>query len=163
MFRDGVVWGLATMSRSKDVTIARLCALALCNLSCDFWKEIANSNNCMQVKARASALGFALGKTQQKNRRCSLQTITTYANRKVKRYAENNHDYASTVHCGGENKSVDVTRFAFNVFSREVCTSMAHAPRTPLVETPRQCDRLGWRSLIGRYHPRYLRQCSFSP
>lgn len=53
MFKEGVVWGLATMSRSKDVTIASLCALALCNLTCEFWKEIANSNNCMQARRRA--------------------------------------------------------------------------------------------------------------
>lgn len=53
MFKEGVVWGLATMSRSKDVTIARLCALALCNLSCEFWKEIANSSNCMQASTKA--------------------------------------------------------------------------------------------------------------
>lgn len=48
MFKDGVVWGLATMSRSRDVTIVRLCAVALCNLSHEFWKEIARSNS-MQV------------------------------------------------------------------------------------------------------------------
>lgn len=48
MFKDGVVWGLATMSKSKDVTIARLCSVALCNLSCEYWKDIAMSN-CMQV------------------------------------------------------------------------------------------------------------------
>ncbi|CAM9901915.1 unnamed protein product, partial [Ectocarpus sp. 12 AP-2014] len=48
MFKDGVVWGLAAMSRSKDVTIAKLCSVALCNLSCEYWKEIAMSN-CMQA------------------------------------------------------------------------------------------------------------------
>lgn len=48
MFKDGVLWGLAAMSRSKDVTIARLCSVALCNLSCEYWKDIATSN-CMQV------------------------------------------------------------------------------------------------------------------
>ena len=45
MFRDGVVWGLASMSKSKDVTIARLCSVALCNLSCEYWKDIAMSNS----------------------------------------------------------------------------------------------------------------------
>lgn len=55
MFRDGVVWGLASMSRSKDVTIAGLCSVALCNLTCEYWKDIGMSNNCMQVGA-ASAL-----------------------------------------------------------------------------------------------------------
>ena len=44
------MWGLATMSKSKDVTIARLCSVALCNLSCEYWKDIAMSN-CMQVVA----------------------------------------------------------------------------------------------------------------
>ncbi|CAM9234741.1 unnamed protein product [Ectocarpus sp. 4 AP-2014] len=48
MFKDGVVWGLAAMSRSNDVTIAKLCSVALCNLSCEYWKEIALSN-CMQA------------------------------------------------------------------------------------------------------------------
>ncbi|CBN77747.1 conserved unknown protein [Ectocarpus siliculosus] len=48
MFKDGVVWGLAAMSRSNDVTIAKLCSVALCNLSCEYWKEIAMSN-CMQA------------------------------------------------------------------------------------------------------------------
>ncbi|CAM9379489.1 unnamed protein product [Scytosiphon promiscuus] len=48
MFKDGVVWGLATMSRSTDITIARLCSVALCNLSCEYWKDIALSN-CMQA------------------------------------------------------------------------------------------------------------------
>lgn len=48
MFKDGVVWGLASMSKSNDVTIARLCSVALCNLSCQYWKDIALSNS-MQV------------------------------------------------------------------------------------------------------------------
>ncbi|CAM9093459.1 unnamed protein product, partial [Hapterophycus canaliculatus] len=48
MFKDGVVWGLATMSKSTDITIARLCSVALCNLSCEYWKDIAMSN-CMQA------------------------------------------------------------------------------------------------------------------
>lgn len=48
MFKDGVVWGLASMSKSKDITVARLCSAALCNLSCEYWKDIAMSNS-MQV------------------------------------------------------------------------------------------------------------------
>eukprot|EP00752_Nemacystus_decipiens_P010361 g9231.t1 len=49
MFKDGVVWGLASMSKSKDITIARLCSVALCNLSCEYWKDIAMSNSMQAV------------------------------------------------------------------------------------------------------------------
>ena len=55
MFRDGVLWGLSTMSRTKDLTIARLCSVTLCNLSCEYWKDIVMSN---VVKVRGKGRGW---------------------------------------------------------------------------------------------------------
>lgn len=60
MFKDGVVWGLASMSKSKDVTIERLCSVALCNLSCEYWKDIAMSNS-MQVPLIVRSQNLLLG------------------------------------------------------------------------------------------------------
>ncbi|CAM9405226.1 unnamed protein product, partial [Discosporangium mesarthrocarpum] len=55
MFNDGVVWGLATMSRSGDITVARLCAGALCNLTHEYWREIATSSSMQAVFSLANS------------------------------------------------------------------------------------------------------------